>query len=286
MKPLVLASAFMLLPAASAQYVSSGLLDFPLKHKDVAKMKPYSDRAYTPASINTVLDHNMGVNSSNNYYDYGTYAKGTANGIIQAFNGESVSAFDPKEPKKLLSNGIKDGNCIRGWITLKLDNSSKGMTRAIAECGGYTSYDDHPGYDYEGADGVPVYAADTGTVLNIEYNGKKKQRCIILNMPDYCDDWGAVGIQHKSGYITQYLHMRNIQVAAGQVISQPGTLIGYVSGKAPSKSLGPHLHFEVLIKSGSKYYFVDPYGWTGGKGIKDELTARSGVGAKRLWSGK
>lgn len=273
----LIATLLLLSTGASAfQNTDTGLFDFPLKHKDVAKKSAYTHGPYTVESINTVLDHNMSAANGTVNFDYGTFAKGTANAVIQAFNGETVSGLDPKKPGKLLPDGIKGGVCVKGWIALKPDHSSKHMTRSISECSGYTSYDDHPGYDYQAADGVPVYAAAGGTVLN--------NRCMLFNMSGTCSDWGAIGIQHASGYITQYLHMKGITVSAGGSVKR-GQLIGYASNKAPVY-LGPHLHFEVLAKSGSKYHFVDPYGWTGGKSIKDELTSRTGITAKRLWSGK
>ncbi|MFC3175123.1 peptidoglycan DD-metalloendopeptidase family protein [Novosphingobium bradum] len=87
----------------------------------------------------------------------------------------------------------------------------------------------HPGLDFKGPFGAPIYAAARGRVSFVG------QRSGYGN---------CVEVDHGNGLVTRYAHMSafrttvGTQVAAGQQIGQIGST---------GRSTGPHLHFEVRI---------------------------------------
>lgn len=92
----------------------------------------------------------------------------------------------------------------------------------------------HNGLDIKAAAGVPVYAADEGTVAfegwgqNHSWMGKPAGICVLIN--------------HIGSY-AGYAHLTSTVVNKGQKVSK-GQLIGYVG--ASGAATGPHLHFEML----------------------------------------
>jgi len=247
---------------------NAGFLQFPLHGcADSGCTVDYTAHgAYTANALNSMLDHSMKLNS-NSYYPYGTLSSGGGDGRITAFNGESV-AGTPKS---------SDNTCIGGTIYIHPDwNPSARMTNDSGCGSGYSSYDEHPGYDYKADAGKPVYAAASGTVLSTT--------CYLGNMGGTCSAWGAVGIDHGNGYVTQYIHMNTVLVSAGQSISA-GQQIGTVGNKCYNCSVGAHLHFEVrhngpTIGAETKP-IVDPYGWVGGG--SDPLYSAPYVTPQNLW---
>lgn len=140
--------------------VYPGFLSFPLHGcSDPSCTVNYATHgAYSANAMNSVLDHSMALNSSN-YYPYGTTKTSTSGGnsVIKAFNGEMVSGA-------LLSS---DFRCVGGTINLHPDwNPSVRMTNNSGCGANYSSYDEHPGYDYKAVAGTPVYAAQAGTVIS------------------------------------------------------------------------------------------------------------------------
>jgi murein DD-endopeptidase MepM/ murein hydrolase activator NlpD len=89
----------------------------------------------------------------------------------------------------------------------------------------------HKGVDFGAPTGTPIFAAGSGTVVEM---GKK----------------GAYGnyvrIRHNGEYQTAYAHMSKFAkgVKKGDRVKQ-GDVIGYVG--ATGRVTGPHLHYEVLI---------------------------------------
>ena len=87
----------------------------------------------------------------------------------------------------------------------------------------------HPGLDFKGPMGAPIYAAARGVV---SFAG---QRSGYGN---------CIEVTHGPGLVTRYAHMsafrahQGEQVAAGQQIGAIGST---------GRSTGPHLHFEVRI---------------------------------------
>ena len=100
----------------------------------------------------------------------------------------------------------------------------------------FTSY--HLGIDLAAAEGTPVFAADSGTVV---YSG--------WNDSGYGN---LIAIDHNNGYKTIYAHMSVLSVACGDNVTS-GTMIG-LSGNT-GRSTGGHLHFEI------RYYsqFINPF---------------------------
>lgn len=87
----------------------------------------------------------------------------------------------------------------------------------------------HPGIDIGVAEGTPVHAGGSGTVIMASYNGGYGNYTCI---------------DHGGGISTCYAHQSSIQVSVGQQVSQ-GQVIG-LSGNT-GFSTGPHMHFEVRI---------------------------------------
>ncbi|HEX6383759.1 MAG TPA: M23 family metallopeptidase [Anaerolineae bacterium] len=87
----------------------------------------------------------------------------------------------------------------------------------------------HYGVDLNASPGDCVYAAYSGTVINVRQSGNQ----------------GSITIDHHStgfGYITKYLHITNMQVAVGDSVLQ-GMPIAEVAGVLEF----PHLHFELWL---------------------------------------
>jgi murein DD-endopeptidase MepM/ murein hydrolase activator NlpD len=266
----LLGSMFTLAGGALNAQTPAKFLQFPLRCSDAACTINYSEQgAYTANSISSVLDHRMLLNSTN-YYPYGRKSNAGGNQIIVAFNGEAVSGA--------AKSG--DDRCIGGTIYIRPDyNRSLRMTNDGGCGAGYTSYDEHPGYDYRAAKGTPVYAAAGGTVISTV--------CYLGNAGSgSCASWGALAINHGNGYFSQYMHMdTTIAVVAGQKIAA-GAQIGTVGGRCGTDcSLAPHLHFEVRhigpAIGAEAYPVVDPYGWVGGG--TDPLYSASRVAPANLW---
>ena len=89
----------------------------------------------------------------------------------------------------------------------------------------------HAGIDMLAPVGTPVYAAKSGMAFKGE---------VPTGYGKY------VMIYHPDGYQTYYGHLSDWAVNSTQYVRQGG-LIGYVgkTGNAASKSMQPHLHFEI-----------------------------------------
>ena len=87
----------------------------------------------------------------------------------------------------------------------------------------------HPGLDFKGPKGAPIFAAAAGAV---SFTGVRQ-------------GYGnCVEISHGHGLITRYAHMSRIIARMGQQVT-PGTQIGAIG--STGRSTGPHLHFEVRV---------------------------------------
>ena len=87
----------------------------------------------------------------------------------------------------------------------------------------------HPGLDFRGPVGAPIFAAARGTVSFVG------QRSGYGN---------CVEIDHGNGLITRYAHMSGFRTTIGKAV-MPGEVIGLIG--STGRSTGPHLHFEVRI---------------------------------------
>jgi len=97
----------------------------------------------------------------------------------------------------------------------------------------------HLGIDIAGAEGSPVYAADSGVVTLAAGGWNYGYGNVIM-------------IDHGNGYATLYAHLSQINVAPCQSVSR-GQVIGAIG--ATGNAFGAHLHFEVRKDGG----FVNPW---------------------------
>jgi murein DD-endopeptidase MepM/ murein hydrolase activator NlpD len=87
----------------------------------------------------------------------------------------------------------------------------------------------HPGLDFRGPYGAPIYAAAKGRVSFVG----------VRSGYGLC-----VEIDHGNGLITRYAHMSRFRTQPGKSVA-PGEVIGLIG--STGRSTGPHLHFEVRI---------------------------------------
>ena len=88
----------------------------------------------------------------------------------------------------------------------------------------------HQGVDIAADKGEPVFASAGGTVVSCDWHGGYGK---------------SITLDHGSGYVTRYAHLKKIYVRAGQPIKK-GEKIGTVG--STGKSTGPHLHYEVRFQ--------------------------------------
>lgn len=89
--------------------------------------------------------------------------------------------------------------------------------------------DFHPGLDFRGPLGAPIYAAARGTVSFVGWKSGYGN---------------VVEINHGNGLVTRYAHMSGFRTVVGKPV-QPGEQIGLIG--STGRSTGPHLHFEVRV---------------------------------------
>ena len=160
----------------------------------------------------------------------------------------SSSSSDDTEEISYSDNG-GGGSSYSSDAPTQID-SGDGWTWPIPGCytitGGFgegRSYESHGGTDIAASIGTPIYAANSGTVINSSNDCYHSSAGVGA-----CNHGGGYGnhvwIQHDNGYQTIYGHMINTVVSTGEYVSK-GQLIGY-SGST-GWSTGPHLHFELRI---------------------------------------
>ena len=97
----------------------------------------------------------------------------------------------------------------------------------------------HTGIDLAVGYGVPIHAADSGTVIYATWMGGYGNVIIV---------------DHGGGISTLYAHQSSLALGNGARVSR-GQVIGYVG--STGFSTGPHLHFEVRVNGNP----VDPMGY-------------------------
>ena len=111
--------------------------------------------------------------------------------------------------------------------------------------GTITTRDFHNGLDFDVAnfaaqdEGVEVRAAAAGTVIEIRDGFFDRETGLT-----YGDPGNYVFVDHGSGWVTQYYHLRedSISVQVSDVVAA-GDMLGYAGSSGNSG--GPHLHFEI-----------------------------------------
>lgn len=116
--------------------------------------------------------------------------------------------------------------------------------RGVRCSNGRCSSRNHGGIDLANGCGAAIYAAHSGTVDFVGYNG---------GYGNY------TRIQHGGGIGTGYAHQSRFAVRHGQYV-QAGQVIGYAGNTG--NSFGCHLHFEVYVNGGR----VDPYPFMAARG--------------------
>ena len=94
----------------------------------------------------------------------------------------------------------------------------------------------HNGMDIAAPEGTPVLAAGAGRVADAG---------------DYLFSGRTVILDHGSGFLSLYAHLKTIQASVGQVLPA-GAQLGEVG--ATGRVTGPHLHFSVYLNAAA----VDP----------------------------
>lgn len=89
----------------------------------------------------------------------------------------------------------------------------------------------HAGMDFTAPTGTEIYATGDGIAEVVNYSTGGYGNQIIIN--------------HGYGYKTLYGHMSAFNIKQGQEVKR-GEVIGYIGNTG--KSVGPHLHYEVIYK--------------------------------------
>lgn len=192
--------------------------------------------------ISSAFDHTM----TKTYID-------DANNVVTAWTGEigdgASHSSDPTCRQKSASD-------IFFGSTFYLN----GHYNAPSDCGSnnfYLSYNGHPGIDYPVSNGTSVFAAEAGTIIQLDCpaNGSS---CVGQGSGE-----GRIRIQHSNGFTTWYMHLssRVSTLTLGGSVYK-GQPIG-ASGQTSAKNIGPHLHFQVTTGPGINSTPIDPYGWEG-----------------------
>ncbi|WP_394214127.1 M23 family metallopeptidase [Brachybacterium vulturis] len=91
----------------------------------------------------------------------------------------------------------------------------------------------HDGVDFGAACGTPVAAAQSGTVVAVEYHHASGKR---------------VKVDHGNGVVTGYYHLQGYNTSVGATVAA-GETIGYVG--STGRSTGCHLHFAKMDEAGN-----------------------------------
>ncbi|MCC8041924.1 MAG: peptidoglycan DD-metalloendopeptidase family protein [Oscillospiraceae bacterium] len=165
-----------------------------------------------------------------------TYVDDTA---VRKKNLDSIIVEEPVS--EIIRVGT--GNGIDHNVPEFSDEGGNGEYFWPVEGGTITAYQgegrDHKGIDISAPYGTPVYAAASGTVIDVGSG--------------WNSGYGnAVMIQNDDGNVTMYAHLAEAATELDQTVEE-GQLIGYVGSTGDSS--GNHLHFEVRTSDGK---YMDP----------------------------
>ncbi len=153
-------------------------------------------------------------------------------GPLETLSTSSDGSTDPRFERLGLSlarmDALEDGlDGVPHFVPVDSDEITSGFGyRADPFTGGGAF---HPGLDFRGAYGSPIYAAADGTVS------------FVGQIHGYGN---VVQISHGNGLMTRYAHMSKTMANVGEKV-HAGDVIGQIG--STGRSTGPHLHFEVRI---------------------------------------
>jgi murein DD-endopeptidase MepM/ murein hydrolase activator NlpD len=268
------ALGFLSLPALAAPQ----FLNFPVKD--------YSP--YTPRLMSSVLDHEVphdlqGDSKTGELPIELATTKGPYghSGGVLSFTGELFLASN-KYPRNNYACYAKPSNAHQTstWRTVLANayDGTAGCRRDVA-----LNYDNHPGYDYLIPRGREVRPAFDGHIVFT--------KCIrTFANKNSCEYSGAIAVDHKNGFITQYLHMSDLNYGKAAKGENQTVTASWILGKVSDKGVkGVHLHFEVLQRKvnppkkdyydRANYMIVDPYGYRSASYYASKLLSNPGC----LW---
>ncbi|MEV0738348.1 LysM peptidoglycan-binding domain-containing M23 family metallopeptidase [Streptomyces sp. NPDC050549] len=158
----------------------------------------------------------------------------------------SSSSSSSSSSKKTTATQSADTTSTAGGYTLPVTGGTIGTGYHVA--GSMWSSGYHTGVDFVVPTGTTVKAVAAGTVVSAAYDGAYGNEVVI---------------RHADGEYSQYAHMSQLSVSAGQTVTE-GQQIG-LSG-ATGNVTGPHLHFEIRT---TPYYGsdVDPVAYLRSHGV-------------------
>jgi murein DD-endopeptidase MepM/ murein hydrolase activator NlpD len=161
---------------------------------------------------------------------------------------------------------------------LPVDNAANGYVLTLCGRRDSSQVDGHNGYDYQLAEGTPLFAVADGTVL-----------LAGLEPPRPCPQLGRtvqalvieIELVAPSGdqFVVVYGHLSRLDVTTGATVSDR-TRVG-LSGNTGCSGT-PHLHFGVFRNVAGDYRQLDPYGWHASDGDPWERDARGTI-SSWLW---
>ena len=117
---------------------------------------------------------------------------------------------------------------MKGWVTSKYGYRISPFSN---------EKEFHNGIDIAAPEGEPIHAADSGTVVKVEFSAEGYGHYMIL--------------QHKNNFQTLYAKCEKILAEEGQAVKSGDIIATYGNS---GRSTGPHLHFA-LRKDGEP---IDP----------------------------
>lgn len=157
-----------------------------------------------------------------------------------------TSSSSSSSSKSTSASQSDDSTSSSSGYTLPVTGGTIGTGYHVA--GSMWSSGYHTGVDFVVPTGTTVKAVAAGTVVSAAYDGAYGNEVVI---------------RHADGEYSQYAHMSQLSVSAGQTVTE-GQQIG-LSG-ATGNVTGPHLHFEIRT---TPYYGsdVDPVAYLRSHGV-------------------
>ncbi|MFH2006849.1 MAG: M23 family metallopeptidase [bacterium] len=195
--------------------------------------------------------------SGNGYYCGGNLTGGLATVLYYCQNGTTTSETTCPNGCQMMPPGTPDQCVPTGGGTCCLEIPPGTLTQSYTACGGGGS---HYGIDYGAANGTPIYAGISGTVVssalgypNCYNNGCDAACWNAFNFVKLQSDCGDPNNAANDLFV-YYLHIDNLApgISNGAHVNQ-GELVAYVGNSGCST--GPHIHLEVVsVPAGQSAY--------------------------------